>query len=142
VQKGGEQPLRPHGACLLGSINLARLVDNPFAPDARIEATRLEDLTATAVRFLDDAIDVSNYPLPAQKAEAKAKRRIGLGVTGLADALILCGARYGTPEALALAEGWMAAIKRVAYSASAEIAREKGSFPLFNAERFLAAPNV
>jgi len=142
VHNCGEQPLPPHGACLLGSINLARLVDNPFAPDARIEATRLEDLTATAVRFLDDAIDVSNYPLPAQKAEAKAKRRIGLGVTGLADALILCGARYGTPEALALAEGWMAAIKRVAYSASAEIAREKGSFPLFNAERFLAAPNV
>jgi ribonucleoside-diphosphate reductase alpha chain len=142
VHNCGEQPLPPHGACLLGSINLARLVDHPFAPDARIAATRLEDLTATAVRFLDDAIDVSNYPLPAQKAEAKAKRRIGLGVTGLADALILCGARYGTPEALALAEGWMAAIKRAAYSASAEIAREKGSFPLFNAERFLAAPNV
>jgi len=137
----GEQPLPPHGACLLGSINLARLVDNAFAPNAGIDVARLEALTATAVRFLDDAIDVSNYPLPPQKKEAKAKRRIGLGVTGLADALILCGARYGTPEAVALAEGWMATIKRAAYLASAEIAREKGSFPLYDAERFLAAPN-
>ena len=137
----GEQPLPPHGACLLGSINLARLVDHAFAPNAGIDTTRLEALTATAVRFLDDAIDVSNYPLPAQKQEAKAKRRIGLGVTGLADALILCGARYGTPGAVALAETWMATIKRAAYLASAEIAREKGSFPLYDAERFLAAPN-
>ena len=135
----GEQPLPPHGACLLGSINLARLVAKPFAPDAGLDAARLEALTATAVRFLDDAIDVSNYPLPAQKKEAKAKRRIGLGVTGLADALILCGVRYGTPKAVALAEGWMATIKKAAYLASAELAREKGSFPLYDAERFLAA---
>ena len=138
----GEQPLPPHGACLLGSINLARLVDKPFAPDAGLDAARLEALTATAVRFLDDVIDVSNYPLPAQKKEAKAKRRIGLGVTGLADALILCGVRYGTPKAVALAEGWMAAIKKAAYLASAELAREKGSFPLYDAERFLAAADL
>ncbi len=81
------------------------------------------------MRFLDNAIDVSNYPLPAQKKEAKAKRRIGLGVTGLADALILCGVRYGTPKAVALAEGWMAAIEQAAYLASAELAREKGPVP-------------
>jgi len=137
----GEQPLPPHGACLLGSINLARLIDNPFAPEAGLDVARLEALTATAVRFLDDAIDVSNYPLPAQKKEAKAKRRIGLGVTGLADALILCGVHYGTPKAVALAEGWMATIKRAAYLASAEIAREKGSFPLYDGERFMAAVN-
>jgi ribonucleoside-diphosphate reductase alpha chain len=138
----GEQPLPPHGACLLGSINLARLVDKPFAADASLDQARLEALTATAVRFLDDVIDVSNYPLPAQKKEAKAKRRIGLGVTGLADALILCGVRYGTPKAVALAEGWMAAIKKAAYLASAELAREKGPFPLYDAERLLAAPNL
>jgi ribonucleoside-diphosphate reductase alpha chain len=138
----GEQPLPPHGACLLGSINLARLIDKPFAPDAGLGMARLEALTATAVRFLDDVIDVSNYPLPAQKKEAKAKRRIGLGVTGLADALILCGVRYGTPKAVATAESWMAAIKKAAYLASAELAREKGPFPLFDAERFLAAPNL
>jgi ribonucleoside-diphosphate reductase alpha chain len=137
----GEQPLPPYGACLLGSINLARLVDKPFASDASLDTARMEALTATAVRFLDDVIDVSNYPLPAQRKEAKAKRRIGLGVTGLADALILCGVRYGTPKAVALAEGWMAAIKNAAYVASADLAREKGAFPLFDADRFLAAPN-
>ena len=138
----GEQPLPPHGACLLGSINLARLVEQPFTPQARLDEARLAALTATAVRFLDNAIEVSNYPLPAQRKEAKAKRRIGLGVTGLADALILCGVRYGTPEAVALAERWMAAIQKAAYLASAELAREKGAFPLFDAEKFLAAPNV
>src|SRR4029079_8775366 len=92
--------------------------------------------------FPDNAIEVSNYPLPAQRKEAKAKRRIGLGVTGLADALILCGVRYGTPEAVALAERWMAAIERAAYLASAELAREKGSFPLYDQERFLASAPV
>src|SRR5262245_33571935 len=111
----GEQPLPPYGACLLGSINLARLVDKPFARDAGVDIARLEALTATAVRFLDDVIEVSNYPLPAQRNEAKAKRRIGLGVTGLADALIQCGVRYGTSKAVALAEGWMTAIKQAAY---------------------------
>src|SRR5262249_14267846 len=134
----GEQPLPSHGACLLGSINLARLIDKPFTPDAALDTARLEDLTATAVRFLDNAIDVSNYPLAAQRQEAHAKRRFGLGVTGLADALILAGVRYGTPKAVALAEGWMAAIKAAAYRASAELAREKGAFPLFDAEKFLA----
>ena len=94
------------------------------------------------MRFLDNAIDVSNYPLPAQREEAKAKRRIGLGVTGLADALILCGVRYGTPAAAALARRWMAAIERAAYRASAGLAGEKGTFPLYDAGRFLAAPNV
>jgi ribonucleoside-diphosphate reductase alpha chain len=138
----GEQPLPPHGACLLGSINLASLVERPFAADAGIDAGRLETLVGTAVRFLDDVIDISNYPLPAQRKEAKSKRRIGLGVTGLADALIQCGVRYGSPKAVALAEGWMASIKRAAYFASAELAREKGAFPLYDADRFLAAPSL
>jgi ribonucleoside-diphosphate reductase alpha chain len=138
----GEQPLPPHGACLLGSINLARLIEAPFTPEARLDEARLASLTATAVRFLDNAIDVSNYPLAAQRQEAHAKRRIGLGVTGLADALILVGVRYGTGEAAALARRWMAAIERAAYLASAELAAEKGPFPLYDAERFLAAPNV
>ncbi|HXE85540.1 MAG TPA: adenosylcobalamin-dependent ribonucleoside-diphosphate reductase, partial [Hyphomicrobiaceae bacterium] len=138
----GEQPLPPYGACLLGSINLARLIEAPFTSEARLDEARLEALAATAVRFLDNAIDVSNYPLDEQRREAKAKRRIGLGVTGLADALILCGVRYGTPEAAALARRWMATIERAAYLASAGLAAEKGAFPLYDAERFLAAPNV
>jgi ribonucleoside-diphosphate reductase alpha chain len=138
----GEQPLPPYGSCLLGSINLARLMEAPFTPQAQLDEARLESLTTTAVRFLDNAIDVSNYPLDAQRLEAKAKRRIGLGVTGLADALILCGVRYGTPEAAALAKRWMAAIERAAYLASAHLAAEKGAFPLYEAGRFLASPNV
>jgi ribonucleoside-diphosphate reductase alpha chain len=138
----GEEPLPPYGACLLGSINLARLVHDPFTPQARLDEARLEALAGTAVRFLDNAIDVSNYPLEAQRQEAEAKRRIGLGVTGLADALILLGVRYGTPEAAALARRWMAVIERAAYLASAELAAEKGAFPLYDRDRFLAAPNV
>src|SRR5689334_11630098 len=138
----GEQPLPPYGACLLGSVNLARLVDKPFTPVAQLDMARLEALVRLGVRFLDNVIDVSNYPLLAQKKQAMAKRRIGLGVTGLADALIMCGVRYGTPPAVALAEQWLAALKVAAYDATAELAREKGSFPLYDAQRFLAAPNV
>ena len=138
----GEQPLPPHGACLLGSINLARLVERPFTPEAALDEARLAELVPLAVRFLDNAIDVSAYPLEAQRREAKAKRRIGLGVTGLADALIMCGIPYGTPEAVARAEQWMAAIEREAYRASADLAAEKGAFPLFEAGPFLASPNV
>jgi ribonucleoside-diphosphate reductase alpha chain len=138
----GEQPLPPYGACLLGSINLAQFVAKPFAPAAALDLAKVEERVATAVRFLDNVIDISNYPLPAQRHEAKAKRRIGLGVTGLADALIMLGERYGTERAQALAGEWMAAIERAAYLASAELAGEKGAFPLFDAERFLAASNV
>jgi ribonucleoside-diphosphate reductase alpha chain len=138
----GEQPLPPHGACLLGSINLARLVDRPFTPEARLDEERLTTLTGTAVRFLDDAIDVSNYPLAAQRQEAHVKRRIGLGVTGLADALILLGVRYGTPQSFALARRWMAKIEAAAYRVSAELAAEKGAFPLYDAARHPAAPGV
>jgi ribonucleoside-diphosphate reductase alpha chain len=138
----GEQPLPAYGACLLGSINLARLVERPFMPGAQLDMARLEALVHLGVRFLDDIIDVSNYPLVRQKKEALAKRRIGLGVTGLADALIMCGARYGTPAAIALAEQWMAALNVAAYTATAELAREKGPFPLYSAERFLAAANL
>ena len=138
----GEQPLPPYGACLLGSINLAQMVSDPFSKNAAIDPARLEQRTRIAVRFLDNVIDVSGYPLAAQRAEAMAKRRLGLGVTGLADALIAVGVRYGTPEAERLAERWMAVIERAAYLASAELAAEKGAFPLYDADRFLAAPNV
>ncbi len=128
----GEQPLPPYGACLLGSINLARLVDDPFAPSAHIDEARLADLTATAVRFLDNVIGVSRYPLSEQEEEAKAKRRIGLGITGLADALIFCNARYGAPDAVALTRQWLDTIRTAAYRASAELAAEKGAFPAYD----------
>jgi len=128
----GEQPLPPYGACLLGSLNLSRLVKHPFEADAAIDLDRLADLTATSVRLLDNVIDVSRYPLPEQEAEAKAKRRIGLGITGLADALIFCNARYGAEDGLALTRTWLDAIRRAAYRASAELAAEKGAFPAYD----------
>ncbi|MEE8535657.1 MAG: LAGLIDADG family homing endonuclease, partial [Kiloniellales bacterium] len=134
VHNCGEQPLPPYGACLLGSVNLARLVERPFEADARLDTGALEDLVPVAVRMLDNAIDVSRFPVPAQKHEALAKRRLGLGITGLADALVMCGARYGGAEAVELTEGWMRAIQRAAYLASAALAREKGAFPLFERE--------
>ena len=136
----GEQPLPPYGACLLGSINLAALIEEPFSPGARLEQERLEDIVPVAVRLLDNIIDVSRYPLPQQEKEAKAKRRIGLGVTGLADALIMCGVHYGSEEGRNLAASWMAAISRSAYAASASLAKEKGAFPLFDAGPLLRQP--
>jgi ribonucleoside-diphosphate reductase alpha chain len=138
----GEQPLPPYGACLLGSINLAQLVDRPFAEDACLDEAELAKLTRIAVRFLDDVIDVSPFPLESQQAEAKAKRRIGLGVTGLADALIFCRTRYGSPRALSLIERWLRTLRDSAYAASTELAAEKGAFPLFDRDAFLARPNI
>ena len=138
----GEQPLPPYGACLLGSINLASLVENPFEPNARLDMARLNELVPLAVRMLDNAIDASGFPLPQQRQEAQAKRRIGLGVTGLADALILCGARYGSAEAVKLTETWMAALRRAAYLASIGLAKEKGAFPLFDREAYLAGASI
>ncbi|HEX3809080.1 MAG TPA: adenosylcobalamin-dependent ribonucleoside-diphosphate reductase [Rhizomicrobium sp.] len=138
----GEQPLPPYGACLLGSINLAKLVRHPFDDNAALDENELEKLTATAIRLLDNVIDVSRFPLPEQRAEALAKRRIGLGVTGLADALIFCRARYGSPQSIALIERWLSRISIAAYRASAEIAREKGAFPLFDREQYLTRPNI
>jgi len=135
----GEQPLPPYGACLLGSINLARLVDAPFEDAARIDEDRLSELVATAVRMMDNVVDASKFPLEAQAREAQAKRRIGLGVTGLADALLMIGQRYGSDDAVATTERWMRAIARAAYLASVDLAKEKGAFPLFDADPYLAS---
>ncbi|WP_170408957.1 adenosylcobalamin-dependent ribonucleoside-diphosphate reductase [Ruegeria arenilitoris] len=135
----GEQPLPPYGACLLGSINLARLVAEPFEDAAHLDEAALQDLVATAVRMMDNVVDASKFPLPEQAAEAQAKRRIGLGVTGLADALLMKGLRYGSDEAARQTERWLHAIARAAYLASVDLAKEKGAFPLFDAEKFLAS---
>jgi ribonucleoside-diphosphate reductase alpha chain len=138
----GEQPLPPYGACLLGSINLAALVRDPFTERARLDRDELLRIVPLAVRMLDNAIDVSRFPLEAQREEALAKRRIGIGVTGLADALILCRVRYGSAEAVALAEEWLRTIERAAYLASTELAAEKGAFPLFSQQKYLAGETV
>ncbi len=138
----GEQPLPPYGACLLGSVNLARLVRKPFEDDAGIDETELADLVAVAVRMMDNVVDVSQFPLEAQMHEARAKRRIGLGVTGLADALLMCRKRYGTKDAADLTSRWMAVIERAAYLTSSALAREKGAFPLYEREAYLDAGHV
>ncbi|MGH1577923.1 adenosylcobalamin-dependent ribonucleoside-diphosphate reductase [Planktotalea sp.] len=135
----GEQPLPPYGACLLGSINLARLVPNPFEADAALDVAALNELVATAVRMMDNVVDASKFPLDAQAREAAAKRRIGLGVTGLADALLMVGQRYGSEEAARQTDEWLHAIARAAYLASVDLAKEKGPFPLFDAEAYLAS---
>ncbi|MCL6285956.1 adenosylcobalamin-dependent ribonucleoside-diphosphate reductase [Ruegeria sp. 2012CJ41-6] len=138
----GEQPLPPYGACLLGSINLARLVTDPFEAGAALDQTALQDLVATAIRMMDNVVDASKFPLPEQAAEAQAKRRIGLGVTGLADALLMLGLRYGSNEAARQTERWLHAIARAAYLASVDLAREKGAFPLFDADGYLASGSM
>ncbi len=138
----GEQPLPPYGACLLGSVNLARLVRAPFEADAALDLEALKDLVRVAVRMMDNVVDASRFPLDAQAREAQAKRRIGLGVTGLADALLMLGLRYGADDAVAQSEIWMKEIAHAAYWASVELAREKGAFPLFDAEAFLASGNM
>ena len=138
----GEQPLPPYGACLLGSINLARLVRDPFAPGAMLDLQALDGLVRVAVRMMDNVVDASRFPLDAQAQEARAKRRIGLGVTGLADALLMLGLRYGSDAAVAATDTWMHAIARAAYLASVDLAQEKGAFPLFDADKFLASGNM
>ena len=132
----GEQPLPAYGACLLGSINLTRFIDAPFSPQAFLKEEELSGAVALAVRFMDNVIDVSRYPLAQQQAESRAKRRIGLGITGLADALAMCGLRYGAEDAASAAEHWMERVETSAYMASTDLARERGAFPLFDANEF------
>ena len=138
----GEQPLPPYGACLLGSINLAALVRGAFTEGAHIDMGELSRLVATAVRMMDNVVDVSRFPLAQQAEEARAKRRIGLGVTGLADALILCRLRYGSAGAVAETGRWLGVLRDAAYRASVDLAAEKGPFPLFDTEKYLAGETV
>jgi ribonucleoside-diphosphate reductase alpha chain len=138
----GEQPLPPYGACLLGSINIARLVRDPFTPSAHVDEAELAELVSIAVRMMDNTIDVSGFPLEEQRQEAIAKRRIGLGMTGLADALMMVDLRYGSLDAAERAGEWARQISRSAYLASARLAEEKGAFPLFDRDAYLAGETV
>jgi ribonucleoside-diphosphate reductase alpha chain len=121
---------------------MSRLVSSPFAADAALDVAALDDLVRLAVRMMDNVVDASRFPLEAQRQEAHAKRRIGLGVTGLADALLMLGLEYGTDAAAAQTEAWMKAIARAAYLASVDLAKEKGPFPLFDADAYLASGNM
>jgi ribonucleoside-diphosphate reductase alpha chain len=135
----GEIPLPPYGACDLGSLNLTAFVASPFSSDARLDLDALADAAQLAVRFLDNVIDVSRYPLPAQAEQARLKRRLGLGLTGLADALVLLGLHYDSAAARLLAAQAMQAVRDAAYRASVGLAREKGTFSAFDRDTFLAS---
>lgn len=138
----GEIPLPPYGACDLGSINLTQFVKQPFSPGSGIDWKGIRMTTKTAVRMLDNAITASDFPLPKQQDKALQSRRIGLGITGLADALIMLGLHYGSPEARSLAENVMSEICNNAYIASTELARQKGPFPLYVEEAYLNSPFI
>ena len=138
----GEVPLPSYGACDLGAINLTRLIRDPFTPRARLDGERLTEIAATAVRFLDNVIDASPFPLPQQQETVHQARRIGLGITGLADALIMLGLHYGDAASLAFASETMRAICHAAYRQSTAIAEEKGCFPAFRREPYLEAPFI
>ena len=133
-----ELPLPPYGACDLGSINLVKFVRDPFTDRARIDLEAIATAVPLAVRFLDNVIDLSRFPLPKQRQQARRTRRIGLGFTGLADVLLMLGLHYASEEARRLAGRIMATICHVAYVASTGLAREKGVFPLFDRDAYLS----
>jgi len=133
----GEIPLPAYGACDLGSINLAKFVREPFTARARLDLEAIGETAATALRMLDTVIDVSRYPLAAQEDKAKATRRTGLGITGLADALMMLGLHYDSDAARARAGEGMRTICHSAYRTSIALAEEKGAFPAFEREAYL-----
>jgi ribonucleoside-diphosphate reductase alpha chain len=138
----GEIPLPGYGACNLGSINLTRFVRAPFSVEARLDLDGIRALVPTCVRFLDDVVEASEFPLPAQAEEARATRRIGLGFTGLADALAMLGLHYADLKARRLAAETMQTIRDVAYETSITLAKEKGPFPRFEPVGYLSAPGL
>ncbi|HET9821421.1 MAG TPA: adenosylcobalamin-dependent ribonucleoside-diphosphate reductase [Burkholderiaceae bacterium] len=133
-----EQPLPAYGCCCLGSIDLTRFVRQPFESDAAFDDAAFAALCKVSVRMLDNVLDVSMWPLPQQHAEAMSKRRIGLGFTGLGDALVMLGLRYDTEPARAMARRIAEVMRDAAYEASCDLAAERGAFPLFNADLYLA----
>ena len=133
-----EQPLPPYGCCCLGSIDLTKFVNKPFAEKAEFNFEHFGRVVAVATRMLDNVLDVTAWPLKQQQEEAANKRRVGLGFTGLGDALIMLRLRYDTPEARQMAAKISEAMRDTAYRASADLAREKGAFPLFNADLYLS----
>lgn len=137
----GEQPLPPNGTCNLGAVNLSRMVKKPFTDKASFDFELLKQVAAIGVRFLDNVIDVTNYPLQEQKTEELNKRRLGLGVSGLADAIAQMGLRYGSQKSVDLTERIMETVCQAAYQASVTLAKERGPFPLYKSA-FLESPFI
>ncbi|MDC8785381.1 adenosylcobalamin-dependent ribonucleoside-diphosphate reductase [Roseateles koreensis] len=136
-----EQPLPAYGCCCLGSVNLTTFVRDPFGADAHFDAEGFAEVCRVATRMLDNVLDVTPWPLPAQQQEARNKRRVGLGFTGLGDALVMLGLRYDSEAARAMARHISEVMRDAAYSASADLAVERGGFPLFNADLYLSGGN-
>ena len=135
-----EQPLPPYGCCCLGSVDLSRMVKNPFSNHAGFDYEPFKQLVRVAIRMLDNVLDVTAWPLPEQQQEAANKRRVGLGFTGLGDALVMLGKRYDTDEARAFAADITRIMRDESYQASVDLAIERGKFPLLDADKYLAAP--
>lgn len=133
----GEIPLPPYGACNLGSINLTQFVLNPFTQDAKLDMQGIQDTAQLAVRMLDNVIDLSHFPLQQQAKQARGSRRIGLGLTGLADTLIMLGITYGSQQSYETAAAIMRSITYAAYRSSIQLAREKGSFQFLDRDRYM-----
>jgi len=136
-----EEFLPPYGCCCLGSIDLTRFVHDPFASEARFDYDAFGAIVAVAIRMLDNVLEATPWPLPQQDAESKAKRRVGLGFTGLGDALAMLGLRYDTEEARRTAAKLSEFMRDKAYLASIELARERGAFPMFNKDLYLSGGN-
>ncbi len=136
-----EQPLPPYGCCCLGSVNLTKFVTAPFSEQAAFDFAAFNKVVDVAIRMLDNVLEATKWPLPAQHHEAQSKRRVGLGFTGLGDALIMLRIKYDTPEACAMAAKISEAMRDSSYLASVELARERGAFPLFNADLYLSGGN-
>ncbi len=138
----GEIPLPPYGACDLGSLNLTCFVQSPFTPQAHIDFKNLAETAQIAVRLLDNVIDASQFPLPEQAENARCSRRIGLGITGLADALVMLGLTYGSDRSISLAAEIMRCICHAAYRASIALAKKKTGFPYFERDKYLRSPFI
>ncbi len=137
----GEQPLPPYGCCCLGSVNLTRFVIDPFGEHSAFDFGRFQSVVRVAIRALDNVLEATLWPLAEQQQEAASKRRVGLGFTGLGNALTMLGLRYDSEAARAMASDISRKMRDAAYEASADLAQEKGAFPLFDADRVLAAPH-
>jgi ribonucleoside-diphosphate reductase alpha chain len=138
VHNCAEQPLPPYGCCCLGSIDLTRFISRPFEEDAHFDQAAFVEVARIATRMLDNVLEVTVWPLPQQQEEARSKRRVGLGFTGLGDALVMLNLRYDTVQARDQAQKISELMRDAAYDASVALARERGAFPLFNADLYLS----
>lgn len=136
-----EQPLPPYGCCCLGSVDLTNFVRGPFGRDASFDEAAFAEVCKVATRMLDNVLDVTPWPLPAQQQEARNKRRVGLGFTGLGDTLVMLNLRYDSEAARDMARRISEVMRNAAYEASADMAVERGAFPLFNADLYLSGGN-